>query len=728
MNLSSSTPSSEAALHAVDYWQVIKNRYGIILLTLLLVFMTASVITYVMPKMYESTAVLEVKPRVSTDIFGPQGIDMAGQNLMTPQFFATEFEKIKSRNVLEKVVSNLQLTSHWDVDEETAYRILKGTVDTQNTRGTDLISIRVRHNNKDDARDIADEVARAYKEYREGLEGRDAQTALHELNKAVRNQTDQVEESRRILTTITRTKGIIYSGDDSFYERGTTVDENLGAQQALETYYQLGQEKMQLESQINTLLKYDSDQLMAYAAGLDLPDNIIRNLYPLYQEAQRQVTQLEISGLGRRHPTVLAAVDQVEAMKKQLDEGVVNLRATLQAQLDLATERLKAVESKKDEDIQDAIDRGLDAQDYVDAKRDYETDSALLQELKIKQIMASTSALMPRNIVEMHELPVVADSPASPNVPLNLALGAIVGLIFGVGIAFFLEYLDTSVKTLEDVERYLAVPVLAVIPKDVGILHKQGTQSPDAEAYRILRTNIEFNRKNPDDNSITVVSGGAGEGKSTTLVNLAYICAQGGYTTLIIDADLRRPRVHTFFDINNSVGLTNYLTTDLMLEDVILQTPIDNLYFMPSGVLPADAAGILNSRRMSELLQDVKQRFDLILVDSPPILGVSDASVLASEVDLTMIVVQHRKLPRNMLMRVKQAVENVGGQIIGVVLNNVDVRSDSQYQYYTSYYTYYAPAESSMPGTGGPAKSNQQASNSTKPASPASSGSDGDIY
>ncbi|HEY8961588.1 MAG TPA: hypothetical protein VIM57_05220, partial [Luteolibacter sp.] len=107
--------------------------------------------------------------------------------------------------------------------------------------------------------------------------------------------------------------------------------------------------------------------------------------------------------------------------------------------------------------------------------------------------------------------------------------------------------------------------------------------------------------------------------------------------------------------------------------------------------------GILNSRRMSELIQDVKQRFDLVLVDSPPILGVSDASVLASEVDLTMIVIQHRKLPRNMLMRVKQAVENVGGHVIGVVLNNVDVRSDSQYQYYTSYYTYYAPSETPAP-------------------------------
>jgi Mrp family chromosome partitioning ATPase len=139
------------------------------------------------------------------------------------------------------------------------------------------------------------------------------------------------------------------------------------------------------------------------------------------------------------------------------------------------------------------------------------------------------------------------------------------------------------------------------------------------------------------------------------------------------------------------VGLTNYLTTELMLEDVILQTPVDNLYFMPSGILPADAAGILNSRRMSELIADVKNRFDLVLIDSPPILGVSDASVLASEVDLTMLVIQHRKLPRSMLIRVKQLVENVGGNLLGVVLNNVDVRSDSQYQYYTSYYTYYSP-------------------------------------
>jgi len=702
-----SSQQQEASLHAIDYWQVIKNRYGVILLTLLLVFMTASVITYVMPKRFESFATIELKPRERT--IDPLGgmMKYSGPTTST-QFFGTEFEKIKSRNSLSRVIDKLDLTSKWSTDRETVLRILKGIVGTQNIRGTDLIQIRVRHTNKEDARDITAEVASSYKEYRNDLESKTQDRSVNEIRKAVRLQEDKVEERRKVLTTISRTKDIIYYGDPEM-SRGGGFEEDSEATHALNSWVELEDERMNLESQVQNLLKYDSEALLIYASGLDLPDNIIKSLYPQYLEQMRQIEGLKASGLGNRHRTILANIRIMERTKEQLDEGVVNLRSRLQGNLELVKERLEKGEIRKRETKKDALERSIDTTDYVDAKRDFETEQALLSQMKLKLVTEQIVSDLPNETIVVHDEPVISDSPVSPNVTLNLVLGAVVGLVFGVGIAFFLEYLDTSVKSLEDVERYLQVPVLAVIPKDVGVLHKQNGLSPDAEAYRILRTNIEFNRKNPEDNAITVVSGGAGEGKSTTLVNLAYICAQGGYTTLMIDADLRRPRLHTFFDINNAVGLTNYLTTELMLEDVILQTPIDNLYFMPSGILPADAAGILNSRRMSELIQDVKQRFDLVLVDSPPILGVSDASVLASEVDLTMIVVQHRKLPRNMLMRVKQAVENVGGHVIGVVLNNVDVRSDSQYQYYTSYYTYYAPAESQIAApVGSNAKSTQE--------------------
>jgi capsular exopolysaccharide synthesis family protein len=205
-----------------------------------------------------------------------------------------------------------------------------------------------------------------------------------------------------------------------------------------------------------------------------------------------------------------------------------------------------------------------------------------------------------------------------------------------------------------------------------------------------LRTNIEFNRKNPQANTISLVSGGPGEGKSTTLANLAYICAQGGYSTLIVDADLRRPVQHELFDINNNnKGLTNYLTTDLPLEEVIVPTSVENLSVLPSGVLPSDAVGILNSQRMSDMIAELKLRYDIIFFDSPPMLGVSDASVIASEVDQTIIVVQHRRFPRAMLTRVKTAILGVGGTVLGVVLNNVDLKHDQNYAYYTSYYGYY---------------------------------------
>jgi polysaccharide biosynthesis transport protein len=686
MNLSEQ--QNEASLHAIDYWQVIKNRYGIILLTLALVFMTACVITYVMQDTYESIAVIQVKPKgKSFELL--DGAASSRMSMMTPQFFATEFEIIKSQNSLIKVIKKLDLANKWDVSPELAMEILKNIVRTENRRGTDLIEIMVRHTNKDDAKAIAAEVAEAYKNYRSELESETSNKGINQLKEAIQNQEDQTQEAYTHLTTLSRVNNLRYSPDRSGSNLGAISDQN--AFFAEQEYNKLESEVFQLETQIKSLLEFDSEELLVFAAGLDLPDNIIKILYPDYLKQKRDLEGLYASGYGKKHPLILANKQVIDSTHAQLMEGVVNLRTRLQGQLDITKERLAGAKIRKEEEKRIAVEEGIDTQEFQEARRNFEQKQDVLNAMKLKLINAELDINMTEPIILIHDYPNLALKPVSPKIELNLILGLVVGLVFGVGIAFFLEYIDTSVKSLEDVERYLQVPVLAVIPKDVGILFKQHGMSPDAEAYRILRTNIEFNRKNPEDNAITVVSGGAGEGKSTTLVNLAYICAQGGYTTLMIDADLRRPRLHTFFDINNSVGLTNYLTTELTLEDVILQSPVDNLYFMPSGILPSDAAGILNSRRMSELIQDVKQRFDLVLVDSPPILGVSDASVLASEVDLTMIVVQHRKLPRNMLIRVKQAVENVGGHVIGVVLNNVDIRSDSQYQYYTSYYTYYSP-------------------------------------
>jgi len=677
---------NEAGQQAIDYLQVLKNRYGVILLTFLVVFLTAAVITYVMPKQYESMALIEVKPIIDIDPTMGAGGGGIGPT-MAGKFMGTQFEIIVASETLGLACDKIQLETRWGQDRKSVVGQLRGMVSTNQRLGTDLIEIKVRHRKKEEAQAIAKAVYEAYRDRRYDLEMNLRLKHLEAIKLELQNKNDRVAELRKRLTDIAERQGLIFIETE---QGGRTMGNTLGMRdRADQDLYGAEREKEQLSFQINKLLSVEDQDLISVAA--ELPDVGFKQEYNKFEEVKRELETMRASGLGEQHPSIKIQKTLISELEKSLKKRAEDVRESLKHRLSLVNGRVeemkKVVNNLQDEGTEKA--RGY--QEYDMARKEYATALSIKDQMQLKYDVEKTKTKLPATNIVVHQVPEINDYPVSPKVSLNLGLGAVVGLIFGVSIALCLEYLDTSVKSLEDVERYLNVPVLAVIPRDVGLLHKQSGMSPDAEAYRILRTNIEFNRENPEDNSITVVSGGAGEGKSTTLVNLAYICAQGGYTTLMIDADLRRPRLHTFFDISNAVGLTNYLTTDLLLEDVILQTPVDNLYFMPSGILPTDAAGILNSRRMSELIQDVKQRFDLVLVDSPPILGVSDASVLASEVDLTMIVVQHRKLPRNMLIRVKQAVENVGGHLIGVALNNVDVRSDNQYQYYTSYYTYYAP-------------------------------------
>jgi capsular exopolysaccharide synthesis family protein len=277
-------------------------------------------------------------------------------------------------------------------------------------------------------------------------------------------------------------------------------------------------------------------------------------------------------------------------------------------------------------------------------------------------------------------------SPVRPNKTLNIILGIVIGLAVGVGLAFFIEYLDTSVKTIDDVERALQAPVLGVIPQNVGYLIDEGAESQHAEAYRVLRTNLLFSRKDERLNSIVVVSAGAGEGKSTTAVNLATVFAQAGQRVLLVDSDLRRPTLHKILKVGNNLGLTNYLLKQNTLEEVIQRTSVPTLDLMASGKLPSSSMNILGSAAMKDMVTQLKQRYDFVFFDSPPIMGVSDAAILASEMDLVIQVIQYRRYPQPMNIRAKQMIEKVGGTLIGIVLNNINMAQDESYYYYSGYY------------------------------------------
>jgi len=556
------------------------------------------------------------------------------------------------------------------------------------------------------AANIANEVAQSYMKQRNNIESDKKEKALVVLEQKISDQENLRAQAQMRAQEAKRKAGIVgewYMGGGNSLSPGSELRTTEESQQLSreQLAMQSDQEIMSLQTEIEQVGKLTPEELIDQASGLKLENANIATMTSKMQELKVARQGLINEGRGSKHPQVLSVDSQIEEYKRLILAEAKSHIKGLQNRLDGAKRKRESQQAYNDDAKKDIMGMQALYNEYKSAKDEVTQLDNIIVNLRSRNLEERVGKELVKSPATIYSEAEPEGKPAKPNVALHLALGGVLGLMFGLGLAFFLEYMDTTVKSLDDVERYLGVPVLAVVPKDVGVLHRCSGYSPDAEAYRILRTNIEFNRKSPDANCLSVVSGGAGEGKSTTMVNLAYVCAQGGYNVLLIDADLRRPSLHTHFEVSHATGLTNYLTTDIRLEDVVLRTQVENLFFLPSGLLPADSAGLLNSQRMVDLIAEVKSRFDLVLIDSPPILGVSDASVLANLADMTMIVVQHRKLPRHMLMRVKQSVENVGGKVVGVVLNNVDLRSDAQYQYYTSYYTYYSPTNSPNGGAGG---------------------------
>jgi len=373
--------------------------------------------------------------------------------------------------------------------------------------------------------------------------------------------------------------------------------------------------------------------------------------------------------------------------------------ASLEAKVAASRKYVESLEAAVRQATTNDIVKAAASRPYVEAKRNLEELTRFRQILNMKIASEKMDVDLPKTaMVEIIDQARPGLRPVRPNKPLNIALGIIIGLVVGVGLAFFIEYLDTSVKTIDDVERSLQTAVLGVIPQNVGLMLDEGADSPHAEAYRVLRTNLLFSRKDDKLNTVAVVSAGAGEGKSTTVFNLASVFAQSGQRTLIVDSDLRRPTLHKMLRVSNSVGLTNYLLKQNTLEEVIQTTKTPTLDFLASGKLPSSSLGILSSSQMKALINELKQRYDFVFFDSPPIMGVSDASILASEVDMTLQIIQYRRYPQPMNIRAKQLIEKVGGNLVGIVLNNINMSQDESYYYYSGYYhDYYSRNEEPEP-------------------------------
>lgn len=697
-------PAPETKLHFLDYWRIIRVRKTVILAVFLLVVMTTTMVTFFLTESFSSTARIEVD-KDTPDIEG-----ISGRSISTgfdPYWMQTQFEIMQSQVILYRVINKLNLNDRFTKRYSTpdqplrtdeTYAILRRKMALNLSRNTSLIEIKVYSEERQEAADIANEIAAAYRDYR-------IETRLELAKKGIKILEDELklsdEKVAKYQTEVDKLRKELEINDIDPYSGKVQGTMDQDTMRRLETArLEAEADKIQIEKSYLEL-KGKSRADLKKAVPTASPDNQLATLLEEQNSAEQKKALLETE-YGPDHAEIKRLNNLLETLNRQINDRLDGVLMGLETRLAGFTEREKhystKVEAAKKADrlASEKMRPYLLAKDELELAR--QVKNAL--SMRVSQAQVDNVKMPTTSVVKIVDSAEPGLKPVRPNKPLNISLGVVVGLILGIGLAFFIEYLDTSVKTIDDVERTLQAPVLGVIPQNVGVLLLEGQESPHAEPYRVLRTNILFSRKDERHNAITVVSGGAGEGKSTTLFNLATTFAQNGARVVVVDSDLRRPSLHKLMKVSNSIGLTNYLLKQNTLAEVIQTSSLPTMDFMPSGKLPSSSMGILSSAPMKELVTELKRRYDFVFFDSPPIMGVSDASVLASLVDMTLQVIQYRRYPQPMTIRAKQLVEKVGGNLLGIVLNNINMSQDENYYYYSGYFEDYYSSKDNLDTTG----------------------------
>jgi capsular exopolysaccharide synthesis family protein len=606
-----------------------------------------------------------------------------------PYFIQTAFEIIQDQVVLSKVIEKLDLNTVWSkryngglpLQTSVTMLMLEKRLSLDPVRNTKLIEITVYDEDKSMAANLANAIVNAYRDYRQDQRKEQTLRGIKALEDQFQDDEQKIDAVQGKVDQLRKTLNI-----HDYDPNATSPTPTLTSEQ-LHNYNNLmieGEQRYtKLEKQLTELQPLSPEKLREVLPTV-YPDLALNDLLNKLNSSQQRFVTLT-NDYSLENPDVIRAQSLIAELNQEVNDRVSGIMAGLSSQvqsekaaLDVLTESVN--EAKRQD--QDEASRG---QPYWEEKRKLENSLDFHRLLATKIEAEKLDLEIPKTgMVEIIRRAEPGKYPVRPNKTLNISLGVIVGLIVGVGLAFFIEYLDTSVKTIDEVERAFQAPVLGVIPQNVGYLMEEGLDSQHAEAYRVLRTHFLFSRKDDKLNSIVIISAGMGEGKSTTALNLATVFAQAGQRVVIVDSDLRRPTLHKLLRVSNNVGLTNYLLKQNTLEEVIQTTPVPTLDFMASGKLPSSSMSILNSPQMKDLIAELKQRYDFVFFDSPPILGVSDAAVLASEVDMAIQVIQYRRYPQPMNIRAKQLIEKAGGNLVGIVLNNITMSQDEGYYYYYS--------------------------------------------
>jgi capsular exopolysaccharide synthesis family protein len=478
------------------------------------------------------------------------------------------------------------------------------------------------------------------------------------------------------------------------------------------------------------LTRAQTDRLLKQSLFEELKAGRIADLPETYLDAQQSALRTKLANLqtqaaelsvkyGPKNPKLIEVNQQIALTQQQIDAGMQALEEKLKGEYQRSVADEKSLGAALDEAKFAAERENQDAIQFSILKQEVETAKSMYTDFLQKTNQANLQVAEQHPSMHIIQPALVPKTPVGPKRTANTLIALVLSLGAGIGLVFFLEYLDNTIKSVEDVSRYMQLPALGVIPaiasnpprqllgkkKPAGSLTgaKANTipgtaiasrlqnvegHSSAAEAYRALRTSVLLSAAGSPPKTLLVTSGQPGEGKTTTVVNTAMSLAQLGAEVLIIDADLRKPSVHKVFGLDPTQGLSTYLSRNANLDSLIQKPALPHLSVMTSGPIPPNPAELISSEKMKAMLRMLSERYDHILIDSPPLINVTDPVILSTEVDGVVLVVSWGKSTRDIARRVRSELTSVGAKIFGVVLNNVNFRHEGYDDYY--YYRYYS--------------------------------------
>lgn len=674
--------------------RILRVRRNLVVVLALIVIGTAAGVTAILPKWYLSTTQVRVeKPDGGMQLFQNQS-----SSYYDPVFLQDQFKIMQAPKILYPVIERLDLNRRigtmldslepLPVDITTNYLVRK-MLKLESPRNSSLININVYAQNPQLAADIANEIARVYSEDRiafatsEQREGLDKlRSELEQQQRAVTTQRDRVEQLR-----------------DDLDLAGVDLNANYSDME-IETLRQMQNSLIALRvDAIGRKTRWERFRDIPFDDRLNLvnsqliADQNIQDLLQAYLIADQTVTRLR-APLGENHPDLIAAVENQAKIREQLDGQLRGFESALEIAYQEANSRVAELERQLNEakvnQILSARDRLRPFEEAVQALDD---DTRLMTTLKLTLRQREIDFQVPKRTIELLGAASPARGASKPNWPLNMVLALTVGLLLGVGVAVGIEYFDTSFRNVADIESTLGIPVVGVIPQLADATSFDPDDLASTEPFRVLQTSLDLLLPEKESTALVVVSGGPGEGKSTTINRLAGAIAQSGHKVVLIDGDMRRPTQHRLGSWRRSPGLSDYLHAKASIEEIVQTEAADGLDVIGSGSNAGFSFSLRHAERLRELVAHLKQHYDRVLFDSPPIIGVSDASILASCMDGALLLIQHRRNPRMMTVRAQQILESAQTPLVGAILNQVPPDSGEDYGYYAHNYTYYGSGE-----------------------------------